>query len=146
MENRSMPQLSSDSSVLLSMDVPRVELQIAAPRDRAVRDIRFCPIAAAPAAVVQFRSMPDRLWTYEVTAGLPDALHVIGYVRWSDDDVWIARTLGSERTAASIRTFADRIKAATWLLMRPAGVLPPATASRSRALRETAACCPGAAR
>ena len=140
-----MPQHLSDSSVLPSKDVPRVELQIAAPRDRAVLDIRPCPVAAAPAAVVQFRPMPDRLWTYEVKVGLPDALRVIGYVRWSDDDVWIARTLGSERTAASIRTFADRIKAATWLLMRPAGVLT-STTPRSHAPRDTAACFTGVAR
>jgi hypothetical protein len=70
---------------------------------------------------------------------------VIGYVRWSDDDVWIARTLGSEQTAASIRRFADGLKAATWLLMRPAGVLAPTT-SRSRALQATTACCTGAGR
>ena len=105
-----MPQHLSDSSVLLSKDVPRVELQIAAMRDRAVLDIRSRPRAAAPAVVVQFRQMPDRLWTYEVKVGPPDALRVIGYVRWSDDDVWIARTLGSEQTAASIRTFADRLQ------------------------------------
>ena len=140
-----MPQLSFDSSVLLSMDVPRVDLRIAAPRDRAVRDIRSRPGAAAPAAVVQFRPMPDRLWTYEVKVGLPDALRVIGYVRWSDEDVWIARTLGSERTAASIRTFADRIKAATWLLMRPADV-PSRAPFPNHAMRETAACCTVAAR
>ena len=140
-----MPQHLSDSSVLLSQDVPRVELQVAAIRDRAVLDIQSRPRAAAPAVVVQFRQMPDRLWTYEVKAGSPDALRVIGYVRWSDDDVWIARTLGDERTAASIRTFADRLKAATWLLMRPAGILTPQT-SHSRALQEAAACCTGAAR
>jgi hypothetical protein len=140
-----MPQHLSDSSFLLSKDVPRAELQIAAMRDRAVLDIRSRPLAAAPAVVVQFRQMPDRLWTYEVKVGPPDALRVIGYVRWSDDDVWIARTLGSEQTAASIRRFADRFKAATWLLMRPAGVLT-ATTSRSRTLQETAACCSGADR
>jgi len=140
-----MPQHLSDSSVLLSKDVPRGELQSTAIRDRAVLDIRSRPRASAPAVVVQFRQMPDRLWTYEVKVGLPDALRLIGYVRWSDDDVWIARTLGSEQTAASIRTFADRLKAATWLLMRPAGVLAP-TPSRGCALQETAACCTGATR
>jgi hypothetical protein len=140
-----MPQHLSDSSVLLSKDVPRGELQIAAMQDRAVLDIRSRPRASAPAVVVQFRQMPDRLWTYEVKVGPPDALRLIGYVRWSDDDVWIARTLGSEQTAASIRTFADRLKAATWLLMRPGGVLTAAP-FRSHALRETAAGCTGAAR
>lgn len=134
-----MPQLLSDNSILLSKDVPRAELQIAAMRDRGVLDIRSGPRAAAPGVMVQFRQMPDRLWTYEVKVGPPDALRLIGYVRWSDDDVWIARTLGSEQTAASIRTFADRCKAAMWLLMRPAGVLT-ATTSRGRALQETAAC------
>ena len=138
-----MPQLLSDSSVLLSKDVPRVELQIPARRDPAVLDIRSRPLAAKP--VVQFRQMPDRLWTYEVKVGPSDSLRLIGYVRWSDDDVWIARTLGNEQTAASIRRFADRLKAATWLLMRPAGVLTPAP-SRSRAPRETAACCTGVTR
>lgn len=140
-----MPQLLSNSSVLLSKNVPRVELQISAMRDRAGFDTRSRLRAAPPAVLVQFRQMPDRLWTYEVEVGPPDALHVVGYVRWSDDDVWIARTLGSEQTAASIRKFADRLKAATWLLMRPAGVLTP-TPSRSRALQETTAYCTGADR
>src|SRR5947209_83970 len=69
----SMPPHLSDSSVLLSKNVPRVELQIAAVRNPATLDIGSRPRAAAPAVVVQFCQMPDRLWTYEVKVGPPDA-------------------------------------------------------------------------
>src|SRR5690242_6133256 len=122
METRDlMPQLSSDSSFLLSVDAPRVEFHTVATCDRIVRDIQSRPVAAAPATVIRFCRMHDRLWTYQVKAGPPDTLRLIGYVRWTTDDTWIARTLGSETAAASIRTFVDRVKAAEWLWRQPAG-------------------------
>ena len=116
-----MPQPSSHSSFLLSMDAPRVEFQTVATWDPIVLDIQVRPVAAAPAVVIQFRQMPDRLWTYQVKAGPPDALRLIGYVRWTTDDAWVARTPGSERAAASVRTFTDSLKAALWLRDRPVG-------------------------
>jgi hypothetical protein len=74
-----------------------------------------------PAESVQFDQLPDRLWTYRVTTGGPDAVRTIGFIRWSTDDQWIARTLGSATAAASIRKFTDRARAAAWLQRRLAG-------------------------
>jgi hypothetical protein len=115
METRDlMPQLSFDSSFLLSVDTPRVESQTVAAHDYIVLDIQFCP--AVPASdTIRLHKMPDRVWTYRATIGGPDAVRVLGYIRWSEDDVFIARTLGSERSAASTRRFKDAVKAALWL-------------------------------
>ncbi|MFL5252507.1 MAG: hypothetical protein ACJ8AI_06360 [Rhodopila sp.] len=74
-----------------------------------------------PEAAIQFDQMRGRLWTYRVTIGGPDAVRVIGFIRWSTDDQWIARTLGSATAAASIRKFTDRAKAASWLQRRLIG-------------------------
>jgi hypothetical protein len=119
-----MPQQSSDSSFLLSVDTPYVELQIPAVRDHAVLDIQSC-LTVPASDTIRLHKMPDRIWTFRATAGGPDAARVLGYIRWSEDDVFIARTLGSERAAASMRRFKDAVKAALWLWDRsdkkPAG-------------------------
>ena len=97
-----MPQLSFDSSFLLSVDTPHVELQIPAVRDHAVLDVQS-RLAVPASDTIQLHKMPDRIWTYRATAGGPDAARMLGYIRWSEDDVFIARTFGGERAAASMR-------------------------------------------
>lgn len=101
-----MPQLSSDSSFLLSVDTLRVEARIVATRD---------PFVLA----IQLHWMPDRIDTGQVKTGLPPR-RVIGWMRWTDDVSWTVRTLSSERVAASIRKFMDCLKAVDWLWHRPA--------------------------
>jgi hypothetical protein len=80
------------------------------------------PLAIPPrpvsAPAFQFHEMHGRLWTYKVTVGGPDALRVIGYVRWTDDDTWVARDRGSAASAASIRKFANQSAAVKWLTGR----------------------------
>jgi hypothetical protein len=68
--------------------------------------------------------MPGRLATYRVV--IPHVDIVVGFVRL---DVcarkWIARTCGSEKTAAQIRRFETREQAASWLRERePAPRVP----------------------
>jgi hypothetical protein len=83
-------------------------------RDQTPLDIPPRPPAARD---VEFTELPNRLWTYRASIGAA----VIGYIRHSPDDVWIARTLGSATAAASIRKFPDRAKAASWLQSRLIG-------------------------
>jgi hypothetical protein len=71
-----------------------------------------------PETAIQFDPLPDRLWTYAVRVGSPQVPTLVGFVRWDPADVWIARSLGSDRVAATIRRYADRFKAVTWLQKR----------------------------
>lgn len=70
-----------------------------------------------PISVIQFDELPNRLWTYRVTVGSA----VLGFVRWSSDDAWVARDRGSATSAASIRRFTTRSAAASWLQSRVIG-------------------------
>lgn len=67
--------------------------------------------------------MPGRLKTYRVVVA--DDL-VLGWIRL---DVtareWIARTRGSERSAASLRRFCDKSAAISWLMEREPDPRPP---------------------
>jgi hypothetical protein len=62
--------------------------------------------------------MPDRIETFRVMAG---GITLIGYLRLAREAAltrWIARDLGSEDSAASIRRFCDRSRAVEWLVAR----------------------------
>ncbi len=60
--------------------------------------------------------MPGRLATYRVVVS--DDL-TLGFIRLDvSDQKWIARTTGSERSAASLRRFSDRADAVGWLQQR----------------------------
>lgn len=100
------------------MNAPILHMFSLIERDQTPLDIPPRPPAATD---VEFTELPNRLWTYRVTTGSPDAVRTIGFIRWSTDDQWIARTLGSATAAASIRKFPDRARAAAWLQKRLTG-------------------------
>lgn len=58
--------------------------------------------------------MPDRIETFRVLIG-QEPLGFIRLERTRSTTRWVARTLGSEDTAASIRRFTDRYLACQWL-------------------------------
>jgi hypothetical protein len=72
------------------------------------------PIAAALVTDVELQEMPGRLWTYRAISGG----FTLGFVRHSPDDVWVARTLGSENEASSVKRFSNRTAAVAWLRRR----------------------------
>lgn len=74
---------------------------------------------SASAAIV-YKPLEGRLYTFRVEVG--DT--VLGYLRWSEDAVFIARTTGSAAAAASVRRFGSREQAAKWLLEAVDGVVP----------------------
>jgi hypothetical protein len=94
------------------MNAPLKWLHQIVERDPSPLDI---PPRPAPVAQdVEFHELANRECTYRVTVG--DT--TIGFVRWDAQDIWVARTLGSEIDAASIKRFANRASAAAWLQQR----------------------------
>lgn len=63
--------------------------------------------------------MLRRNLTFSVWFG---ASHV-GYLRWTEDDTWRARSLGNADEAATMRTFKDQNTACGWLSRSVNGVV-----------------------
>ena len=76
--------------------------------------------AVCTEAPIVLQPLPQRETTYAAYSG---ARHV-GYIRWTSEDVWIARTVGNVRCAADIKRFAHKNDACRWLLMAVDGVQP----------------------
>lgn len=71
-------------------------------------------------APVILQPLPERDTTYAAYAG---QRHV-GYIRWTADDVWIARTTGNAEHSADLKRFAAKNEACRWLLRAVDGVQP----------------------
>ena len=79
--------------------------------------------------------VPGTIDTYRIEAG---GLVHVGWIRLSrgKEMRWVARGLGTERSAAAVRELTDKLAAVTWLCEREP---VPASPSRARAVGREAA-------
>lgn len=64
---------------------------------------------------VELYELPNRLSTYSVQVRRRGYLVLVGYVRWREDGIWVARSLGSRFDAADVRNFCSQERATAWL-------------------------------